>query len=163
MIFSSNVIIIFIKKNNKFRQGIFKPINSQKYIGSGNPTYRSGWELKFFRWADLNENILAWGSENIIIPYVNPLDDKVHRYFVDNFIVFKDKDGNNNKFLIEIKPSKQTQRPVKTKYKKQKTILYEQKMYIQNTAKCEAANKWAKKKGYKFLIITEKELNIKGK
>ena len=83
--------------------------------------------MKFFRWADLNENILAWGSENIIIPYVNPLDDKVHRYFVDNFIVFKDKDGNNNKFLIEIKPSKQTQRPVKTKYKKQKTILYEQK------------------------------------
>jgi len=161
MIFSSNVIIIFIKKNNKFRQGIFKPINSQKYIGSGNPTYRSGWELKFFRWADLNENILAWGSENIIIPYVNPLDGKVHRYFVDNFIVFKDKDGNNNKFLIEIKPSKQTQRPVKTKYKKQKTILYEQKMYIQNTAKWEAANKWAKKKGYKFLIITEKELNIK--
>jgi len=150
-----------MKKNKRFRQGIFKPINSKKYIGKGDPVYRSGWELKFFRWADLNENILAWGSENIIIPYVNPLDGKVHRYFVDNFIVFKGKDGVNNKFLIEIKPSKQTQRPVKTKYKKQKTILYEQKMYIQNTAKWEAANKWAKKKGYKFLIITEKELNIK--
>lgn len=150
-----------MKKNKRFRQGIFKPINSKKYIGKGDPVYRSGWELKFFRWADLNENILAWGSENIIIPYVNPLDSKVHRYFVDNFIVFKGKDGVNNKFLIEIKPSKQTQRPVKTKYKKQKTILYEQKMYIQNTAKWEAANKWAKKKGYKFLIITEKELNIK--
>ena len=149
-----------MKKNKRFRQGIFKPINSKKYIGKGDPVYRSGWELKFFRWADLNENILAWGSENIIIPYVNPLDGKVHRYFVDNFIVFKGKDGVNNKFLIEIKPSKQTQRPVKTKYKKQKTILYEQKMYIQNTAKWEAANKWAKKKGYKFLIITEKELNI---
>ena len=150
-----------MKKNKRFRQGNFKPINSKKYIGKGDPVYRSGWELKFFRWADLNENILAWGSENIIIPYVNPLDGKVHRYFVDNFIVFKGKDGVNNKFLIEIKPSKQTQRPVKTKYKKQKTILYEQKMYIQNTAKWEAANKWAKKKGYKFLIITEKELNIK--
>ena len=97
MIFSSNVITIFIKKNKNFRQGVFKPINSQKYIGKGNPTYRSGWELKFFRWADLNENILAWGSENIIIPYLNPLDGKVHRYFVDNFIMFKDKNGNKNK------------------------------------------------------------------
>jgi hypothetical protein len=30
-------------------------------------------------------------------------------------------------------------------------------------AKWKAANEWAKKKGYKFLIITEKELNIKWK
>ena len=36
-------------------------------------------------------------------------------------------------------------------------------MYIQNTAKWKAANVWAKKKGYKFLLITEKELNIKWK
>lgn len=150
-----------MKKNNKFRQGTFKPNNASKYIGKSDPVYRSGWELKFFRWADMNENILAWGSENIIIPYLNPLDSKVHRYFVDNFIVFKDKEGRKQKFLIEIKPSKQTQRPVKTKYKKSKTLLYEQKMYVQNTAKWKAANIWANKKGYKFLIITEKELNIK--
>ena len=104
-----------MKKDKRFRQGIFKPINSKKYIGKGDPTYRSGWELKFFRWADLNENILAWGSENIVIPYLNPLDSKIHRYFVDNFIIFKDKNGNKNKFIIEIKPSKQTKRPVKTK------------------------------------------------
>lgn len=152
-----------IKKDKRYRQGIFKPVNIKKYIGKGDPVYRSGWELKFFRWADLNENILAWGSENIIIPYLNPLDGKVHRYFVDNFIVFKDKDGNKNKFLIEIKPSKQTQRPEKTKYKKTKTLLYEQKMYVQNTAKWQAANEWANKKGYKFLILTEKELNIRWK
>ena len=82
-------------------------------------------------------------------------------FFVDNYIIFKDKYGNKNKFLIEIKPSKQTKKPIKTKYKKQKTILYEQKMYIQNTAKWKAANEWAKKKGCKFLLITEKELNIK--
>lgn len=151
-----------IKKDKRYRQGIFKPKNDKKYIGKGDPVYRSGWELKFFRWADLNENILAWGSENIIIPYLNPLDGKVHRYFVDNFIVFKDKDGNKNKFLIEIKPSKQTKKPEKTKYKKTKTLLYEQRMYVQNTAKWQAANEWATKKGYKFLIITEKELNIDG-
>ena len=83
--------------------------------------------IEFFRWADLNENILAWGSENIIIPYLNPLDGKVHRYFVDNYIVFKDRNGNKNKFLIEIKPSKQTQRPVKTKYKNKKLFYTNRK------------------------------------
>ena len=150
-------------KKNNFRQGVFNPTNPTKYIDTQKPIYRSGWELKFFRWADMNENILKWGSENVIIPYVNPLDGRVHRYFVDNFIVFKDNNGNHNKFLIEIKPSKQTQRPVRTKYKKNKTMIYEQKMYVQNTAKWKAANEWAKKKNCKFLILTEKELNIRWK
>ena len=85
-----------------YKQGVFKPQNSKKYLGSSYPVYRSGWELKFFRWADLNERVLAWGSETIIVPYINPLDNKVHRYFVDNFVIFKDKEGNKQKFLIEI-------------------------------------------------------------
>ena len=87
-----------MKKDKRYRQGIFKPINSKKYIGKGDPIYRSSWELKFFRWADLNENILVWGSENIIIPYLSPIDNKVHRYFVDNFIVFLDRNKNKKKF-----------------------------------------------------------------
>ena len=53
-----------------FKQGVYKPQNSEKYIGSNYPKYRSSWQLKFFRWADLTETILAWGSENIIIPYM---------------------------------------------------------------------------------------------
>lgn len=150
-----------MKKNNKFRQGIFKPTNTSKYIGNSDPIYRSGWELKFFRWADLNENIIAWGSENIIIPYISPLDGKVHRYFVDNFIIFKNKEGKKNKFLIEIKPSKQVVKPVSTKGKRRTTILYEQKTWVINQAKWEAAKRWADKKGYEFLILTEKELGIK--
>jgi len=144
-----------------FKQGIFKPQNSNKYMGSSYPVYRSGWELKFFRWADLNENILAWGSENIIIPYINPLDNKVHRYFVDNFVVFKDRDGNKQKFLIEIKPSKQVSRPIDSPRKKRTTILHEQTTWITNQAKWEAATKWSTKKGCKFIILTEKELGIR--
>ena len=42
-------------------------------------------------------------------------------------------------------------------------MLYEQKTYVINTAKWQAAEKWANKKGYKFIIITEKELNMKWK
>jgi|TARA_X000001382_G_scaffold88388_2_gene63173 hypothetical protein len=150
-----------LKNNNrnKFKQGVYKPVNIEKYIGKKLPIFRSGWELKFFKWADCNENILKWGSENVIIPYLSPLDNKVHRYFVDNFIIFKDRNGNNNKFLIEIKPSKQTKRPVRSKKKKSSTMLYEQKTYVVNVAKWKAAKQWADKKGYKFLIVTEKELN----
>jgi hypothetical protein len=146
---------------NKYKQGIYRPINIEKYLGKNNPVYRSGWELKFFRWADTNPNILAWGSENIIVPYINPLDQKVHRYFVDNFVVFKDKDGNKQKLLIEIKPSKQTVQPVPTKGKHKKTILYEQTTWITNQAKWIAAKEWAKRKNMEFIILTEKELNIK--
>ena len=89
---------------------------------------------------------------------MSPLDNKVHRYFVDNFIIFKDRNGNNNKFLIEIKPSKQTKRPVRSKKKKSSTMLYEQKTYVINVAKWKAAREYCKKRGYQFLIITEKEL-----
>ena len=144
-----------------YKQGFFVPQNPSKYIGQGNPVYRSGWELKFFRWADKNDNILFWGSENIIIPYTNPLDQKVHRYFVDNFIVFKDKDGNKKKFLIEIKPSSQVAKPELSNRKKKSTIIHEQTTWITNQAKWEAAKRWADKKGYQFLILTEKELGIR--
>jgi hypothetical protein len=142
-----------------YRQGIYKPINRGKYKGLKLPIYRSGYELKFFRWCDANTKVLEWGSESVIIPYMNPVDQKYHRYFVDNYIKFQ-KDGVLHKYLIEIKPSYQTIRPIKGR-KKPTTFIYEAKTYIQNKAKWEAAEKWCDQKGYKFLILTEKELNIK--
>lgn len=150
-----------MKKDKRFRQGIFKPIHREKFIGSSDPVYRSSYELKFFRWADNNTNILAWGSENIIIPYMSPLDGKIHRYFVDNFVIFRDNKGNKQKFLIEIKPSKQVAKPLHTKGKHRRTIIYEQRTWVTNQAKWKAAEEWSKKKGYKFLILTEKELGIR--
>lgn len=150
-----------MKKDKRYRQGIFKPVHREKYIGSSDPIYRSSYELKFFRWADNNTNILAWGSENVIIPYLSPLDGKVHRYFVDNFVIFKDRKGNKQKFLIEIKPSVQVAKPENFKNKQRRTIIYEQRTWIKNQAKWKAAEEWAKKKGYKFLILTEKELGIR--
>ncbi len=145
---------------SKFKHGVFYPLHKEKFIGDKLPEYRSGWELKFFRWADNNVNILAWGSENIVIPYINPLDNRVHRYFVDNFIVFRDKNGNKKKFLIEIKPSQQVAKPVDSKGKHKKTKLYEQCMWIKNQSKWEAAKKWADKNNTTFMILTEKELGI---
>jgi len=149
-----------IQKNDNFRQGLFKPKNPQKYLGKGMPVYRSGWELKFFRWCDDNPNVLEWASESVIIPYVSPIDHKVHRYYTDGIIAIKEQDIIK-KYIIEIKPSKQTIKPENSSRKKMSTKIYEATRYATNIAKWDAAKKWCDKKGYKFLILTEKELGIR--
>lgn len=145
-----------LAKNSKFRQGVFTPKNSEKFLGS-KAIYRSGLELKFFRFCDNNINVIKWGSENVVIPYISPLDGRVHRYFVDNYVMIKEGEVIK-KYLIEIKPSKQTSAPT-TKYKKQQHLIYEQKQYAVNVAKWEYARKYCSKHGMSFLILTEKELN----
>jgi len=145
------------KKNRNVTQGIFKPKNSQKYIGAV-PIYRSTLELKAFRYLDNNPNVLSWSSESVVIPYVSPSDGKIHRYFVDLVAKLKSKDGNIKKLLIEIKPEKQTVPPIDTGRKKQSTILYERYHYAINTAKWQAARAWCEKKGYNFIIMNEKHL-----
>ena len=74
----------------KFKQGVFKPRNRDKYRGKAWPIYRSGWELKFFKWCDLNENVTAWDSECVIVPYNNPLTGRINRYFVDGLITINE-------------------------------------------------------------------------
>ena len=150
--------MIPFSRNDKFRQGLFKPKNSNKYVGKSPPVYRSGWELRFFRWCDENTNVVEWASEAVIVPYVNPLDGKVHRYYTDGIIAIKEN-GILNKYIIEIKPSTQVEAPKPGK-KRQSTVIYENKRYIQNMAKWEAAKKWCNQRNYKFLILTEKELGL---
>ena len=83
----------------------YKPSFPKKYKGDpGNIICRSSWERKFCRWCDLNENIVAWGSEEIWIPYVSPVDRRVHRYFPDFVIKVKESTGNIKTYVIEVKP-----------------------------------------------------------
>jgi hypothetical protein len=144
-----------LKRDSRFRQGIFKPKNPNKFIGA-HAIYRSGLELKFFRFCDNNPNIVKWASESIVVPYVSPIDKKVHRYYVDNYVIINES-GVLKKYLVEIKPSKQT-KPPQTKYRNKQHLLYEQAMYITNQAKWEAAREYCKKNGMSFLILTEKEI-----
>ncbi len=145
-----------MRKSKKYRQGIFVPQNIDKFIGE-RAVYRSGLELKFFRFCDNNANVLKWGSENIKIPYTSPLDKRVHRYHIDNYVIIKEGE-QITKYCIEIKPFSQTQKP-KTKYRQKKHLIYDQKQYIINMAKWEAAKKYCKGRGYSFLILTERELS----
>jgi hypothetical protein len=139
----------------KWRQGIFIPKNKDKFIGN-KAIYRSGLELKFFRFCDSNSNVLKWGSENVVVPYRSPVDHRMHRYYVDNYIEILE--GTKKvKYLVEIKPSKQTKPPT-VKYKKKSHLIYEQRCYAVNQAKWTAAREYSEKIGGSFIILTEKEL-----
>ena len=144
----------------KYYQGRFKPVNLKKYKGDfRNIIYRSLWERKAMKWADLNQNVLTWSSEEIVIPYYSPVDNKMHRYFPDLFLVVRSQDGGTRKILVEIKPKKETQRPKPTNTGKiTKRYLREATTYTINVAKWKAAKEYCQKRGWEFIFMTEKEL-----
>ena len=109
------------------------------------------------QYCDTNQNILEWGSEEFWIPYRSPVDQRVHRYFPDFHMKLKEKNGVVKRYVIEVKPLRQTQPPIK---KKTKTFLYESMEYAKNQAKWKAARAYCQERRYEFKIITEKELGI---
>lgn len=145
-----------MRKYSQYQQGIYTPINKNKFL-TPKPFYRSSWERKFMWWADNNPNVLQVGCENIIIPYISPIDHRAHRYYVDNFIVIREGD-KVKKYLVEIKPSTQTVAPKTSKRKKESTILHEKIFWEINQAKWAAAKEFAKARGAEFILITEKQL-----
>ena len=148
-------------RDSKYNQGKFHPQNPQKYKGNvNNIIYRSSWELKFMQWCDRNENILEYGSEEFWIPYISPVDNRVHRYFPDFIIKVKENSGNTKNYVVEVKPQRQTVAP-KQKSRVTKSYLYEAQTYAVNQAKWKAAEEWCADRLLNFMIITEKELGIK--
>lgn len=145
------------RKNYK---GKFSPQNPKKY--KGNPTnicFRSLWERKFMIFCDINPSVLEWSSEEIIIPYFNPLDQKFHRYFVDFWLKIKKKNGDIEIKLIEIKPFKETSKPTIEEGKKlNKSKLLELQTWIINSNKWTAAKEYCKQRNWDFQILTEKDL-----
>ena len=138
----------------KSYKGLYRPTNPKKYVGNTKQIVnRSLLERRFMRYCDLNQDILYWASEELPVRYYNPLDKKYHRYFPD-FIV---KTVNNDKYMIEIKPSRQVAKPKPPK-KKTKSYMRESFEYIKNQAKWQAAKSYCDDKGMKFKLITEKDL-----
>ena len=142
-------------------KGKYKPSYPRKY--KGDPTniiYRSLWERKFMVYCDKNENILEWGSEEIVVPYVSPVDNRFHRYFPDFYIKVRESNGKIKKMIVEIKPLRQCVEP-KVQKKKTKGYIFEVVEYAKNQAKWEAAKEWCLDRGYEFKVLTENELGIK--
>jgi hypothetical protein len=139
-------------------KSIYKPSHPEKYLGnSNNIICRSSWERQFCRYCDVNPNIVKWASEEFSIPYISPVDGRPHRYYPDFLIEVKEKSGKLKKYVIEIKPKKQTQPPVKKK-RVTKGFILEAKTYAVNQAKWKAAVDFCKDNLIEFKIITEDEL-----
>ena len=139
----------------------YRPSYPQKYKGNPNNIIcRSSWERKFCTWCDLNENILEWASEEFYIPYISPLDRKVHRYFPDFIIKVKESTGIIKTYVVEVKPKRQTM-PLIKKSRVTKSFIYEAKTYEVNKAKWKAAQEWCADRKLEFKIVTEDDLGIK--
>lgn len=141
-------------------KGYFKPKNPSKYLGDPtNIIYRSLWELKLMRYLDIHPEIVSWASEEVIIPYRSPVDNKLHRYFPD-FIVKKRVDNVVETLLVEIKPESQVMEP-KRQSKPTKRYIREVMTYGINQAKWKAAQKFCNDRNWKFVVMTEHHLGIK--
>ena len=142
-----------------FHKRKFIPIFPEKYTGDPtNIIMRSSWETRFASWCDKNPSVLKWSSEETVIPYRCPTDNRIHRYFVD----FKITVSTGKTYIIEVKPAAQTQPPIYPGRQTQRYIT-ESLTFMKNQAKWEAAIEFAKDLGWEFKIITEKELGLSPK
>ena len=141
-------------------RGKYYPSFPKKY--KGDPTniiYRSLWERKFMVYCDKNTNILEWASEEIAIPYRSPIDNRVHRYFPDFYMKVKEVNGKIKRYVIEVKPAKQTKPPTKPK-RQTKGYIREAYEYAKNQAKWKMAREFCADRMWEFKVVTEKELGI---
>jgi len=136
--------------------GRYRVKNTNKYEGDAKDVvYRSLWEKHAFKWCDNNPKVIKWSSEEVIIPYLYEVDKRYHRYFMDLKMIMED----GSTWLIEIKPDKETRIP--TGSRRTKRFISESMTYVKNINKWEAATEYAKERGWKFSIWTEKNEPLK--
>lgn len=129
----------------------FTPKNPNKYIGGKKElTCRSLWERRVCKFLDESQSVTKWSFEEIEIPYVSPIDKKVHRYIPD-FLVQVESNNKKKSMLIEVKPKKQVK--LRESASKGDRVIYQI-----NKAKWEAAGKFCEKYNIEFKILTEEEL-----
>lgn len=141
---------------SKFANGLYVIKNPEKYAGKKSPRYRSGWEQAFMRFCDNNDNIVMWASESITIPYRNPITGKNTIYVPDFLIQYRNKNNKVVTELIEIKPKKQSVLESKASQRDKAIVAV-------NYAKWDAAQKWCRRQGIVFRVITEDDIFKNGK
>lgn len=137
----------------RYHQDIYKPVNPDKYAGSGEPIYRSALELQLFRFLDMHPSVINWASEPIQIPYYNQLKRKQTVYVPDLLVVYLNKNNEKKVELIEVKPKSQ----VTMKEARSKTDKYAVAL---NHMKWEAAAAYCKNKNMTFRIMTEEDIYL---
>jgi hypothetical protein len=142
----------------KSYKGRFQPLFPNKY--KGDPTniiFRSLWELKVMRSLDENANVIEWSSEEMFVPYLDPLTNRRRRYFPDFIAKIRTPDGTIRTTMIEVKPKKQTIEP-KVKERKTKSYINEVVTFANNRAKWTYAQAYCLDRGWDFKILTEEDI-----
>ena len=140
--------------------GKFSPKNTNKYLGDPtNIWYRSLWERRVMVHLDINPSVVKWSNEEIVIPYLSPVDNRWHRYFPDFFVQVKNKQGILEAMILEVKPKSQARPPVK-KSKITKSYINEVMTWGVYEAKWKAAVEYCKDRSWQFKVITEEDLGI---
>jgi len=135
-----------------YLQGRYTPTNPNKFEGDlNNIVFRSSWELRCLQYFDAHPAITKVMSEEIKIPYWNPVKRRPANYFPDFYIELRDRQGNIRRELIEVKPHAQI-------VEQRKETTYASLTRAVNYAKWEAASKWCKERGVNFRILSEKEI-----
>lgn len=111
-------------------------------------------------WLDRNPSVISWASEELIVPYVSPVDGRYHRYFPDFLVKWKTASGQTKTMMIEVKPDRQTKPPVKKK-RVTKQYINEVATWGVNQAKWKAANEYCLDRGWEFKVLTEHDLGIR--
>ncbi|HUU86196.1 MAG TPA: TnsA endonuclease N-terminal domain-containing protein [Candidatus Glassbacteria bacterium] len=140
------------KDDKKYKWYLYKVQNRDKYLAHKIPVCRSKWEYSFCEFLDTNKNILKWSIEPFAIPYFSSTTRTNRNYFPDFYVL----DNNKKTYIVEVKPFRETKKPKVSKTKKKTTLIYEQKTYMTNLSKWEAAQIFCEKKGWEFFILTEK-------
>jgi len=138
--------------------GKYSVKNINKYLGDPtNVWWRSLWERKMMIHLDENSNVIEWSNEEIVIPYLSPIDNKWHRYFPDFFVKVRNKNDKIESMILEVKPLSQSQPPQK-KNRVTKQYIREVVTWGVTESKWEAARKYCADRNWQFKIITEKDL-----
>ena len=144
---------------SKTLQGKFRPKNPEKYKGDVTQIYyRSSWERMFMNWADNNDKIKRWQSEEKAIWYDNPITKRKARYFPDFIVEYERRDGITVQEMVEIKPARQVAGPPTNPKRRTQAWMRSVMTYATNKAKWNAAMEWAEDRGMSFRLLTENDV-----
>ena len=163
------------RSGGKYKQGLFTPKNKMKVIklnGKGGLYYRSGLEEKMMTYLDQNPAIIRWSAEWIQIPYVKQtwnaqlqsFIETSHTYYPDFYYEILLRDQTTRQVVAEVKPDSETRPPIikeNMTAKQLKNLEYSLKMYNANMAKWKYMIEYCERKGFEFIILTEKHINRK--
>ena len=106
---------------------------------------------------DDNPDVIEWSSEETIVHYISPMDNRRHRYFPDFLVKTKQADGSIKTTMIEVKPKKETREP-KVQKRKTRKYITEVATWAKNKAKWDAAEQYCAARKWDFQILTEDEI-----